>query len=504
MIIRFQASVISQVLLPVAFFLQFPFIVLYLFLWDLHYFKEPRIHLPLNERTAIWHTLVFLMVWAYPFVLTIGMRVLLNRSKTDVSLPPNKFKSRYTGFLFTWLLVISVVPAMVFYHLSYNTEKELLTKYRQLHLAQDLQNQQLRIENICRLTQPIDDKSKGPSIEGCLDSLLKQNAYYSFFAEEPIRSEETDTCQNFKRKHRADFSIWLDLRSKLRPLYSEQVVQTNQLFHQYSADCKWFWVSPEKSPGILKLLFPTDDGYFKIESRRPRPSFSSSILSYGIIFLIAGIGLYYLINFVVLRLFALNLVHNEILTQFDKGLLISPDNVFLIVPPHPARGLSVQKYHRQHKGSWDRPHNLMKEDPEKIKFDEVTGKPSVFFDHFEYKIEDPEMRSKKLSLLENVLSNRENLGKIVIASVIQPHEIEEYYKEEAEINKTPINRQEKNRWSRILSSFYKLYVPLTASKTSDLGKSKNSSEEQLIMKESEPISFLQSIQKDLIAQVELS
>jgi hypothetical protein len=388
----------------------------------------------------------------------------------------------YRAFLMSWLLIISVFPSVKYYSLAYSREVKLSIKHTQVQLAKDIRERDAWLEGMFG--------SLNPDLRALKD--LKNQGIYSgpFYATIHNGLDLSNAWKNSLVLEKEDrpvsqsFSLYDSLFSRIRPRYNDRVRITNQLRSASSADSSWYWtegkgILNEKPQDIVSTLTYYDSrGDVLLKSYLHQYRLPLPFNAMGILFWLAFIGLmvfiYYLMDFVLKKLFAENIVAMKVPSEAEvrESIATTQQDIFLIIPPR-AMGSKYKQVLRGKLRLSFRDFKSLEEFWAEVEEREsrwYKGKPaeeikaerkneSIVLNHFEHQLNDLEQNKARLSIIRRAMMTWKQ---VIVVSSVDPFELLDTYDEKIEVASGEAKDKLEDAlvsWSRTLSRFYKLDFP---------------------------------------------
>ncbi len=368
----------------------------------------------------------------------------------------NYFKE-YIVFLFSLLLIISIIPTLKFFEVSYDQEKTIRLKHHQLYLSKKKENRNLELSTYYKL---IDD----PKNE-IQKKRTKLGVYTNFL--QSARFSDTIVIKNdtIKNGYR-NYNYWDSLVCFIRPFLDPSVIENKYLAFPASSDASWSWTdnknklqlkftSLTENIGSLKpinkfVVSDTYDSNFLLPFVGLQNRHILQVVFNLIFWIIVGALLFFffkLIKFGSERIYSVRLIKNYMPESFKDSInelektgahifvtnLSKVDkNTFLI---NRYKNNNIVKFDWQDIESCE----------EKIKVSILEKKKRIFINNFGNNYRDVLLNKKKLRLLNKLLQIEDI--QIIISSVVSPERILSFYNEK-------IHKTEKNKRTSLESDYY--------------------------------------------------
>jgi hypothetical protein len=351
----------------------------------------------------------------------------------------------YFVMIFLWLGVVSVLPVIGFYRMAYHEESLTWTKYLQWDIAQaeEKRNADLKKELV--------------AYKNVIDTLGEESNYL-------------DVTGNFKRtsvlekgytqdssKHRYTFEFLS------RPPMSKILNSTFPVLQASAGDGKWCWYETEDECNVAMKFIP-DEGaprYYTVT----RSYFDLHGSNYFVLFIILLLGFFYLIYhvtlFAVRNIFGLGVVLDSRLikdshAEISHGDLLNQNRIFIVGLPYAGKELLLNNFSCVINLRTD----LKKAIP-------ANKQNVIVIKHFEHGIDDHTINDDKLKIIQQLVDEDR---KIIIASVVQPGAILEFY--EKALDRIDESKPEwgtykhaEQMWKNMLSGFVLYFQPLSKENT---------------------------------------
>ena len=411
----------------------------------------------------------------------------------------------YNFFLYTWLLVISVFPAIKLYEISYNREWKLQTKLTQVYFLQDFWERKSHIELEYTHLKP-SDSSKSAQKESWLTQLTLDKGVYKGAYKKPLHKFSKISKDSVAEEPKESITPLNYLDSVLytfRPPFDPLVRSSGILFQKSTPDDFYYWKENASDSTITlinnkSLEAEEADKIIALQSIWPSIKiFEAGLIPwlFWLIFLIVLVVFYKVVVFTANRVTGQSVLQLPIYNPpevtkpgFVRTFLKkTQENIFLIIPPRTIEGdykrLVLEKSgldENEVKGNSCLFLDMRKliEGSEADWKKELAGvmkleSPIIALDFFEVcselsKLKSIELRLGKYKIIEDLLE----CGKtIFIISTMEPLQMQDIFKwnylkyqtdESDEIAAEDISkiRQENFRWSQLLRTFTKVYYPL--------------------------------------------
>jgi len=333
--------------------------------------------------------------------------------------PFDSYRRAYLIVLVGYVALLSVLPTFGFFRIARAFEMNLLVKHGQVSLAKGLEHRDQSVESqYTSITVGDGDEGKPGFLDRRLDPDSKGHnwdVYDSFFFDSKHALSEVDLSSSVGQ----DLD-WIDYSlRKLRPLYNQSCVESQELPYSASADGIWKW-GPD---GQGHLLLEKDrDGRPGEASVAVTSDPSAGVLPDTLLVLtIKALAMLVLAALVYLlaRTVARNFFHIDQvdLHPIQAGLpaLPSAHNVVLIRAPIMSNGIwdDTAKFKRidlSQVEKWQGWSHSMK-----------SNRPAegvaLVLDHFESGMDQPTVTREKLEAIEQWLSEG---TRVIVASTIDP------------------------------------------------------------------------------------
>lgn len=390
---------------------------------------------------------------------------------------------RYAMCCVAFLLLISFLPAIIFFKISYNFEFESYVKQGQLSLMHGLESRKVRIyEELGRV--PIENNMRG-NADTLISRRLKldqaKDIYASFFHYTSIGNPFT-VNQILEHKTKPDFvnmspgkielfgtaalssfdektpspleSLLAVIRSKIKIVN----YRCWEMHHESTADSSWKWKRLGDDVVLLeKKTLDRCKQHYIISIFRHFNAPDTYYWFWGLpaVFLV----LFWILIYFVRKVFTLE----TILPSRVNVCALKPESIFqntlYIGPPNSGKSDFMSKILKTFPidfRKFTNPKHLMQDfkNHENYKKSEKI----IVLDHFDRYLDDRKWSQAKLELLENLISTDEKI--IVIITSIDPIK---FFAEKAGPDNPDSYLQ--HRWTVALSSFSKSYHNITADKT---------------------------------------
>lgn len=445
---------------------------------------------PLQRLTSL--QLIFILILVFSVYSPTGKtisRIWLRFSKARL----------YILFLFVWLILSSVAPALYFYKVAYFHEQEAWNRYLLWETHRNIENYRHRVAAEARQLEIVNDYLS----EDTRDSLLKE---YVSFSDRYGNYLNTDYKKIFDTKNIIYRRPAIDsIEFLLRPRYHGPM-ERSRIGLTSPYDMLWQW---KFNRTVRQIAFEKPNSGITYSSLIPPYSLFSGHTSQSILFILAllsaGILLYAVLLKAVKTIFGLTLIPaikplpittNDLNAKISQAKDIKP-RIFLIglpfsgksqlldefkkkLPKRKVREFSFRNEAALAEIDSDRPLPEkflpgMEEDPKKI--------PSVVYilRHFVHGINDHAMNEKKRRIL--IALQRFPNFTIIISTTVQPTIILDIYEKmmerlgvEKEVNasqRANIDRKidKLNNsfriWKNLLADYQLIYHPLESKDSKD-------------------------------------
>lgn len=419
------------------------------------------------------------------------------------------FRSAYRLAVFSHLVLVGVLPAVVFFMSGYDYETGLLIKHGQLKLARALEQRAERVERNYRSIVPEGAQKhfleKRLSLTGSSEHERPWDLYLSNFWGTDV--SEGAGCPPAPLRTAFEQNVY-ELLKEIRPPYNNMSVETQGLSGDGSDDRSWRWSAA--SP--FRLCFEKSGyrGERHLSLTTMMPSFGwpdhwySWIGSFLAVSLVFGL-VWTLVGAIARRVFLLGLKDLPIVMRMGEFPERVTENIVLIGLPFSGKSdlvrrtdMTVIDLRTAAQGErWG----------ETFPFESVTREgQAIAIDHFEYGIQDVQASRETLRFLEVMLLKGRPL---VMVSTFDPWNcfVDHGTKKPWGRASVPLEPQDAARWEDLLSNFSKVYVGgvgdrvafgatlLEAEKTTQ-----NSTLLRTLKDECSPTAYLQTIGKQLVAR----
>lgn len=381
------------------------------------------------------------------------------------------------------LLLITVLPTMGFFKISYQLHSVSLLRHGQLKLALEMKKRANRASSMVDKVASASQKEclrkqrlavagfrvTGPPVAPCtLKEELKgldiyAGAFYGTHIALPSMFIPA-TCRADCRCPREDDPKFLpEVIEGLLPRSSEPATEMRGFLHASASDCSWHWSEKEGSEPLSYWLhsqdYPGGGIHLTSNPRQPLPtkkedaylaSMVEGLLPSGLVSLLfLGIlaGLVTLvILFISKRIFLIDLVEPLCFEKNDESPATIGRNLFLV-----GKSRSWQEDDQK----FFRLRIVDLEDPEKgwpaRRSELLASKGVILVDGFGHRLRDPEFNLKKLTLLEELVGLQERT--VVVISAVSPALL--FSRERADktvtTDSSPLSME--RRWRNLLSLF---------------------------------------------------
>jgi hypothetical protein len=394
-------------------------------------------------------------------VIVIFLIVFFLPKKSLRILSKISFQGTYSLMVLSWLVVMSILPAVKFCEMSYNQENSIAARYAQLYLAEELNR-----------------RSDGA---WSIDSEKKYKNVYTAGDAERVSSGEKEFRQ-FKAADEfpEEENIYTAYLNGLRPYYRINSPDNTQLLN-HSYDNSWQWKKNERmicmsyhdqvsSPSGNCDTLSLTSAFNTYSYPKPWEKVNGSFNFKGSLFwlsaIIALMALYFIIHFFINKLFILDLLVNKKLARADRVFLeqdVVNKRIFLTGLPYSGKTDFFENTDYFKKNGTFRIDMVDVNVPdlwqERTQAAKMTDKKVIIADHFEYNCLNPEVNRKKLDFLEELQKAHDKT--IIIISTIHPAGFLEMYRN-ADLSPEGkiVFLQDEDRWNKLLINFYKFYYPL--------------------------------------------
>lgn len=382
------------------------------------------------------------------------------------------------------LLLITVLPTMSFFKVSYQLHAVSLLRHGQLKMALEMKKRANRAaraldkvaspERECLQQQrlavagsPVRPCSQKKELNG-LD--IYAGAFHGTRVELPsMRNAATcgAACRCTPEDTGPEFLP--DFIEALLPRSSEPAAEMRELLHARASDCSWHWNEGKSSSYVLhsrdypggsihldshprQPVSPANQrGGVKKEEKLHLASMVGDLLPSGLAGLLSLSALGGLVALVILfiskRIFLIDLVEPLCFEKNDEGPTTIGRNLFLV-----GRNRSWQEDDQK----FFRFRIVDLEDPEKgwpaRRAELLASKGVILVDGFEHRLRDPEFNLKKLALLEELVGLQERT--IVVISAVSPALLfSRERKADRDTPADPSSLSVERRWRNLLSLF---------------------------------------------------
>jgi len=297
----------------------------------------------------------------------------------------------YRLFFISWLLISSIFPAIKFYKISYDFERELLLRRAQVQMGQDLLERELRID------RRFSSLGNGEKLDSIASDLRERAIYSRFYFDTKAHFSDTEFPNDTLPRDTAR-SFYTTLIS-LRPRFNETVRETNRLNYNRSADNLWRWAMDERGG----MNFLNQQGDFLIRSQLPKYTFPPSLF-FWLFFTAFLLLLYRVVDFHINHLFNQNLLDTrQLIVESNKGVLLNTDeDVFLVVPPPPVVSDYGKVLDLKGKKALIDLDVVTPEAPLAANKEAVEGASLLLVDHFDRDMDDPVIYGRRMDWLTDL------------------------------------------------------------------------------------------------------
>ncbi|MCI0618692.1 hypothetical protein L0244_37415, partial [bacterium] len=362
------------------------------------------------------------------------------------------------GFVFiivSFLTLVSILPALAFFKIAYDIDMELLVKHGQLHFAKALEKREARVkDDYQEVTISNSDEflRRRLALNSALD--IHQDLFFD------MRTDSCSCALSSMEHGSKKPSLEQKFKEKLlnfMPLYTGITIEMRELIHERAADNSWQWTSSRTNNRFLLLH---KKGYLQnhqrhISSLLPIWQVHQSVWwSLGLLITILLI-LYLVARFIAKRFFLYDLQEPSDAEPADFDLGKIRQNLLLLGPP--ASGKSAlfrdkDNFHLIDLATFENAEKLTA----MAKCESVPQEKIIVIDHFEYNLGDPNWKSKKLDLLEELIYTRKRT--VVVISTFDPLHFFSTDTVDAEQHKqNGHHASQKEPWAIVLSSFIKIH-----------------------------------------------
>jgi hypothetical protein len=381
------------------------------------------------------------------------------------------------------LLLITVLPTMGFFKVSYQLHSVSLLRHGQLKLALEMKKRANRAaktvdkvaspERECLQSQrlAVPDSPVAPcSLNRALNGLdIYASAFHGTHVELPSMRTAAmcgADCRCTPEDSGPEFLP--DFIEDRLPRSSEPAAEMRELLHARASDCSWHWGEEERESSSYVLHsqdYPGGGIHLTSNPRQPLPARPSGGSEKGVHLAsmvenlvpsgLAGLlflgllgGLVALvILFISKRIFLIDLVEPLWFEKNDEGPATIGRNLFLV-----GKSRSWQ----EDDSKFFRLRIVDLEDPEKgwpaRRSELLASKGVILVDGFEHRLRDPEFNLKKLALLEELVGLQERT--IVVTSAVSPALLfSRERKDDRDAPAAPSPLSVERRWRNLLSLF---------------------------------------------------
>jgi hypothetical protein len=402
------------------------------------------INLRLNFRTHVGETIKEFRLWKKTSRL---------RSRVD------RYDLAYALNLSFLLLLISIMPSIAIFKFAYESEMELFIKYGQLTMANGLAERDERIRS----------RYQNPSGIWRDDDFIKNrlartwDVYTNFF----FHTTSPKTGQNPENSSQQEWPwsyIWIHDQI---PILKDSIVKRG-LFNKPFKDGSRSWFQPANDHQSLMLHAvigrPGDPQSDYLVTQVPPFEVSRKVAA--LVFVLGFLPFFLLFYLIVRKVFLLDL-HKP--SSFSFHAWFSREirgNCFMILedPFTQDRSLNTTHFHvvdlkrMAHDVDW----------AEKFNYQGLPAKKIIAVDHFEYRLEEPEVNNQKTYFLDKLLAG----WRVMVISAADPT----HY---SFTNGGHPGQNGADQWSEITSRFLKVYAEDDGSHTSFLDHLKKKEAEAL-------------------------
>lgn len=413
------------------------------------------------------------------------------------------FRRSYEWSLLSWLALLSIAPAIMFYIISYNNEISLLIKHKQLHQLKALEEREHLID---RQYGFVTDTLDAVLNNLKKDLVLNKGVYSDFYYNNLISADAPHAYDSTQFNETPDvFSV---LKFGLRPYFNDISVETNLLYSNKTSERNWEWVPSDTSIHLIASLKGEDEGYpYVLNITTEISPFSLKSVPLGLLFLLALFSMlmlmYAIMRFAIRKIYALNFFTNKSLLPFDLEFHNIKDldkNIFLIKLPFSGEIKKWDIFYQNNHKDIIKSFSMVQEEALWNKELEKATKENykvMVINHLDYNINDFDLNRKKLAFLEKLLLIKNK--KIIITSSVHPLLLKEVYEGKIKHSgDSEIFRQDFDRWTNLLSNFYKIYYPLQGEGNKDAGKKPLKDYERFIRNECSQGKFLKKLEPYLL------
>lgn len=408
--------------------------------------------------------------------------------KGHAKLPSNDFLSSilkrhsYNIFLFTWLLISSILPIFYIFMVAHNEEKLIWEKFNQLEIAQNYQEKVKVLDSRVKLV-----KNENGSREAFFEAKIDSGLYLLSNELSLEKSKGFVVCANGNSE--AD-----KILSKIRPHYSDLIVKSKGLAFDVSDELNRQWCFPEGSERAkIQLSFkdnfgPQDRGAraniyvngnldllsfgLGYHAKPGKSSYLQMLFLVGIVIILAA--LYSLIDYCINKIYGreYSAFKNTLplMVENFKKISIGADSIthhkqsqiLLLGLPKSNKSnllkelegnlLKIDMIHMNHASEW-------KEITEK----DLSPYDGVVLENFEYGVSSHAANVMRLNLLEKL--TLEGVHQLVISSNVHPSFITNFYEgklsgegENSKIKEEFVHALE--TWRHILGGFIIVHNPI--------------------------------------------
>jgi len=448
------------------------------------------------------------------FILLLVFQLVLLLMPLSYKMIPEKFFERYQAeryfmkyivFLFSLLLIISIIPTLKFFEIAYDQEKTIRLKHHQLYLTKKKENRNLELS---KYYESIDDPK---------NEIQEKRAKLGIYTKFLQSSDFSDTAiikSNTKNNIHQNYNYWDSLVCFIRPFLDASVVENKYLVFPASFDSSWSWTD-NKNKLQLKYTSLTEN----IDSLKPVNRFvvsdtfdSNFLIPFAglqirqllqvvlnlIFWIIVGALLFFffrLIKFGSERIYSVRLIKNYMPDSFKDRINELEKTGAHIFVTNLSRVDKNTFFINRYKNN-----NIVKLDwldikscEEKIKVAILEKKKRIFINNFGNNYRDVLLNKRKLKLLNKLLQIEG--AQIIISSAVSHEQILSFYDEkihETEKNKRASLELDYYLYKEILNLFVALNFPVIQSEReiNETNKDKHESIDDFIDKELQHSDYL--------------
>lgn len=357
----------------------------------------------------------------------IGGRVRLKTS----------YQYLYSGFVWLWLMIISILPTLKVYEYTFTEEQKLFLKYQQMHLAEQY--------------------AASPSPVNLSKFFHKTHVGFEASGQElALPMAESDS------------RVWMNrILSVVRPLFDEYGISGSQLAEAELIGISGRWtdagdrlqlnvVSPEKK--VVKVI--SQFGEYSLPALHKNGVLNPEAWIFWAAFICLGIILYITILHLARKIFLLQTLGQQPLSREQiRNLVMDTGHPFILLVGLPGSGkrtfLEGICQALQKQAAVVRVAEIVSAEASQLKLQALAGKTAVFVvDELEYDLAAADQKVQTLGFLEKLLLL--NPDKIVVSSAISPLKYLESSSGEANADSVL------QRWAAVFGRFYQVYFPLPA------------------------------------------